>query len=806
MSHLKYYAYEKAGINKKAQFKYSQAVRINDRIECSGQGGWDPDTEVFEKEINAQIDLAFANVERCLKDAGGKGWSQVFRVNSYHVPINNEAMAAMVRNFKKYMPDHEPIWTCVGVTRLGEDDMRVEIEVVAHDPAGAKAAECRSVASQISTWLISKKSNGQLMFPVAFDILPTREVCLSRVPGMSATTGQGSISRSYARLLQARIKLLEEVLQSHSINIDGSVSRLSARSVEPLDGPSSAAFTTSSAFDQLCSTFEGALCFDEVSNFDQDGEARFFGPTSGRLEFKDSTSTSELCAPCSEDSTAAQKEPTRRRFEVALRDISQQRDIIPDEVVEHLIDLYFEWEQPWCQVVDEQLFRQSRQTGGRFFSPLLLNCILALGSRYSDKADVRTDPDDPNTAGYTFLDIAEILLHFDLKWPSITTIQSLAVMAIVYVNAQGVVSLPSVPAAIRQPEVSQSHSGRLTSAHTAALLQRALCTQCQILEKIMHNLYAPRRLIHEAETRSFFDSCRLTLKGWFYDLAPELSLDRGSAAGPRTTSPHVYILHMVYHTSVILLATPFLPKPPPSNPGVSGERPRTMDERTHQAYSLCVQAVTEICQLGERYREMFGTFRKGPLTVTHCTLTAALATLRLSRDEEESISDEREKLVLSCIQTLQELSDSWTPSRRYWPVVSKMVLERQGAKTGEPNEIGDGPDLEFFQIQSTPNPADMIYAPPPGDGSAFTTQTAASPSVDRAPGFIEATAVPKNVTSQEPVTRADVYDSQLMSDVPYWPEFPLHPGSDLLPWDYTDLEPQGGLEGSWGQVLSWPPL
>jgi enamine deaminase RidA (YjgF/YER057c/UK114 family) len=40
----------------------------------------------------------------------------------------------MVRKFKQYMPDHEPIWTCAGVASLVEDDMRVEIEVVAHDP------------------------------------------------------------------------------------------------------------------------------------------------------------------------------------------------------------------------------------------------------------------------------------------------------------------------------------------------------------------------------------------------------------------------------------------------------------------------------------------------------------------------------------------------------------------------------------------------------------------------------------------------------------------------------------------------
>lgn len=103
-------------------------------------GGWDPKTGEFYKEINAQIDAAFRNVELNLKHAGGKGWSQVYRVNSYHVPINNEALDAMVRNFRVYMPDHQPIWTCVGVTRLGEDDMRVEVEVVAHDPDGAAVA------------------------------------------------------------------------------------------------------------------------------------------------------------------------------------------------------------------------------------------------------------------------------------------------------------------------------------------------------------------------------------------------------------------------------------------------------------------------------------------------------------------------------------------------------------------------------------------------------------------------------------------------------------------------------------------
>lgn len=100
-------------------------------------GGWDPSSGNIHTEIHPQIAQAFANVELALKDAGGQGWSQVFRVNSYHLPLNDEAQQAMVQKFKEYMPNHQPLWTCVGVSRLGFDDMRVEIEVVAHDPVNA---------------------------------------------------------------------------------------------------------------------------------------------------------------------------------------------------------------------------------------------------------------------------------------------------------------------------------------------------------------------------------------------------------------------------------------------------------------------------------------------------------------------------------------------------------------------------------------------------------------------------------------------------------------------------------------------
>ncbi|KAJ5906449.1 L-PSP endoribonuclease family protein [Penicillium subrubescens] len=134
MAHLTFHNYEGVGEKNKQDYWYSQAVRIGDRIECSGQGGWDPKSGDIHQDINAEIDQTFENIELNLKNAGGKGWEQVFRVNSYHVPMDGEALGAMVRNFKKWMPGHQPIWTCVGVPKLAQDAMRVEIEVVAHVP------------------------------------------------------------------------------------------------------------------------------------------------------------------------------------------------------------------------------------------------------------------------------------------------------------------------------------------------------------------------------------------------------------------------------------------------------------------------------------------------------------------------------------------------------------------------------------------------------------------------------------------------------------------------------------------------
>ncbi|KAK3304809.1 endoribonuclease L-psp family protein [Chaetomium strumarium] len=140
MSSLRYFNYSPFAGVLSDQSHYSQAVRIADRIECSGQGGWDPETGAIPPSLAAEIEQAFANVDACLRSAGGKGWSQVYRINLYTTELSEELFAAWAAAMKKWAGEqHRPLLTGVAVAGLALPGMRVEIEVVAHAPESAEA-------------------------------------------------------------------------------------------------------------------------------------------------------------------------------------------------------------------------------------------------------------------------------------------------------------------------------------------------------------------------------------------------------------------------------------------------------------------------------------------------------------------------------------------------------------------------------------------------------------------------------------------------------------------------------------------
>lgn len=85
-------------------------------------------------------------------------------------------------------------------------------------------------------------------------------------------------------MLRNRIQLLERVLQAHGIDADASIAQLSTTSDS--QQPPDPCGTVASNLDELSLTLNGALTLDESLNFDQDGEVRYFGPSSGRMLFR----------------------------------------------------------------------------------------------------------------------------------------------------------------------------------------------------------------------------------------------------------------------------------------------------------------------------------------------------------------------------------------------------------------------------------------------------------------------------------------------------------------------------------------
>ncbi len=103
----------------------------------------DPDTLQTSPDIEEQVSQAFKNInnliictlERAGHPAhhGGKsGWGHVVKLHAYFVGlsnIRNQARDTMVRSIKQWCPDHQPLFTMVGVESLPFPEHHVELQV-----------------------------------------------------------------------------------------------------------------------------------------------------------------------------------------------------------------------------------------------------------------------------------------------------------------------------------------------------------------------------------------------------------------------------------------------------------------------------------------------------------------------------------------------------------------------------------------------------------------------------------------------------------------------------------------------------
>jgi enamine deaminase RidA (YjgF/YER057c/UK114 family) len=118
-----------AGTDSKSEaIHYSQAVKVGNIVECSGQGGWNTEG-AMASSASEQVKLALENVGKAL-EAVDKSitWKDVYAIRSYHTNID-EFADLCIEGWRRVMPDHRPVWTCVEITKLGMEGMQIEIEV-----------------------------------------------------------------------------------------------------------------------------------------------------------------------------------------------------------------------------------------------------------------------------------------------------------------------------------------------------------------------------------------------------------------------------------------------------------------------------------------------------------------------------------------------------------------------------------------------------------------------------------------------------------------------------------------------------
>ncbi|EEA24192.1 hypothetical protein TMatcc_007265 [Talaromyces marneffei ATCC 18224] len=104
-----------------------------------------------------------------------------------------------------------------------------------------------------------------------------------------------------------------------------------------------------------------------------------------------------------------------------------------DELVSHLISLWFTWNNPYYNFVHRETFIRDMQAGKldcKYCSPLLVNAILAEASALSDYVEVFGTPNDAATRGEMFLNEARRLMATMDDFSTLPTIQGLAVLSV----------------------------------------------------------------------------------------------------------------------------------------------------------------------------------------------------------------------------------------------------------------------------------------------------------------------------------------------------------------------------------------
>lgn len=141
---------------------------------------------------------------------------------------------------------------------------------------------------------------------------------------------------------------------------------------------------------------------------------------------------------------------------------------------------------------------------------------------------------------------------------------------------------------------------------------------------------------------------------------------------------------MVYHTTLILLGNALLSVK-------SGTAVGQSHQTCQKALDTCHEAARNVCIVARKFRDVFGSFRRSPVSATHCLHSAALIFIQIekTRSSHPNIRAVSESANL-CLNALAELSFAWNPAGRICHNLSYLRSRQGTALRGPATRISTG--------------------------------------------------------------------------------------------------------------------
>lgn len=221
---------------------------------------------------------------------------------------------------------------------------------------------------------------------------------------------------------------------------------------------------------------------------------------------------------------------------------------------------------------------------------------------------------------------------------------------------------------------------------------------------------------------------------------------------------------MVYHTAIILLARPYIQSQTPAS--------LAPDPLVEKATASFLEAARSISILGDQYRQVFGSFRRSPITATHANLSAALALLNPQNQCRARLNQSDNANIKSCIQTLKELSTAWTPPGKFHCNILKMIQD-----TADQQGMSTTSDALTDHHDGGSNPTSGgSHLIPPGNGIW------SGPSIEEVgwPSYMSTIGDETSIEQFSATTESLPFQSRSNAS---WEQFDLDWFGSSLPWD-----------------------